>query len=80
MALDLLRSAPEISADRTALFAFPPSSAESVLAPPDTRQVERMSETATDVPRTSELRATFLLFALVLLLPTLLGCALFGMR
>jgi len=70
---------PEFTLDRrAALFVFP-TAPEPVLAAPPPRQVQPMDET-TDVPVTGELRATFLLFALVLLIPTLLGLALLGMR
>jgi hypothetical protein len=71
----------EIAADhRASLFVFPSTAqAEPVLARPDGRQVHGMNDT-TDVPETSELRATVLLFALVLLIPALLGCALLTMR
>jgi hypothetical protein len=78
-ALDEVTALPKIAADqRASLFVFP-TSAEPVLAPPPVRQVERMNDAA-EHTETSELRATILLFALVLLLPTLLGCALLGMR
>jgi hypothetical protein len=74
--LDEVTTAVEIPADRRAsLFVFP-STSESVLATPPRRQIDRMDETTTELPETSELRATVMLFALVLMLPTLLGCAL----
>jgi hypothetical protein len=71
----------DIAAERRAsLFVFPSTAnAEPVLARPDGRQVDRMDDT-TEVPETSELRATVLLFALVLLVPTVLGCALLTIR
>jgi hypothetical protein len=71
----------DIAADhRASLFVFPSTvNAQPVLARPDGRQVVRMNET-TEVPQTSELRATVLLFALVLLVPALLGCALLTIR
>jgi hypothetical protein len=68
----------EVTSHRTALFVFPPTS-ETVLAKPTRRQVDGMNE-AVERAETSELRATFLLFAVVLLIPALLGFALLGLR
>lgn len=77
--LNEVTTAPEFAAGpRASLFVFP-STAEPVLASPPTRQVDRMND-AVDQAETSELRATFLLFAVVLLIPALLGFALLGIR
>ena len=77
--LDEVTTAPEFAAGpRASLFVFPPT-AEPVLAIPPSRQVDRMND-AVEQAETSELRATFLLFAVVLLIPALLGFALLGIR
>jgi hypothetical protein len=80
-ALDEVKTAPDFAADhRASLFVFP-SAPPPVLGTSVARQVDGMNDaTTTEPPETSELRATFLLFALVLILPALLGCALLGIR
>jgi hypothetical protein len=77
--LDEVTTDPQFAAGhRGALFVFPPTG-ETVLAQAPRRQVDRMND-AVETAETSELRATFLLFALVLLIPALLGFALLGIR
>jgi hypothetical protein len=77
--LDEVTVRPQIGgSQRASLFVFP-SSSDPVLASPVRRQVDDMNDAAETV-ETSELRATFLLFALVLLVPALLGFALLGIR
>jgi hypothetical protein len=73
-------TAPQFAAERRAsLFVFP-SSTEPVLGNAKDRKVDAMNETAaTEIREPSELRATFLLFALVLLIPMMFGIALFGL-
>jgi len=54
-----------------------------VLEPAADRQIEIMNDAADDTtpaPITGELRATMMLFALVLLLPALLGYYMFSLR
>jgi hypothetical protein len=77
--VDEVTTAPEFAAGhRASLFVFP-ATAEPVLASPPNRQVDGMNDAA-ERAETSELRATFLLFAVVLIIPTLLGFALLGLR
>jgi hypothetical protein len=80
-ALNKAPAASSFSGDRVApLFAFP---SEPVLPAGGDRQVERMTTTtatATERSGTGELRATALLFGLVLIIPALLGLALLGFR
>jgi hypothetical protein len=57
--------------------------AAAVLEPVPDRQIEVMENTADETapaPITGELRATMMLFALVLLLPALLGYFMFSLR
>jgi hypothetical protein len=66
--LDDLRTVPQINADRRdMLFVFPSPSPESVA-----------TSAASQEP--SELRATALLFGMVLVIPTLLGLVLLAFR
>jgi hypothetical protein len=78
-ALDEVTTGHQLGASqRASLFVFP-TTTEPVLASPVSRQIDGM-ENAADVPETSELRATFILFAFVLIIPMLLGFALLGLR
>jgi hypothetical protein len=55
----------------------------AVLEPTADRQIQTMNDAAdetTPAPITGELRATMMLFALVLLLPALLGYFMFSLR